>query len=133
SAAESVTVLFLSSSSKIRANFHRASADRARGRVAGEYSMPGSVLSRQIAGGAHDAFIQFLQPAELFDPLFQRQAVDGPYFHRSVEPIGRLPRREIEIAVAFRQNCAVAEPAQLVVDGLQVQLHTGSSKNGKAA
>jgi hypothetical protein len=64
---------------------------------------------------AHDALVEFFQPAELGNPLFQRQAVDFPHLHRVIEPSVGFPGPEIEMTLALRQKRGMPKARQFVV------------------
>lgn len=63
--------------------------------------------------------VQLPQPSELLDPLLQGQTIDCPDAHGTVEPIGRLARTEVEIAVTLLQQCGVPAPGEFVINGFQ--------------
>jgi len=71
-----------------------------------------------------DLFVLTAQFLELVHPLLQSKTADFGDDDRAIQPVHSFARPEIEIPVTFGQPGAMAQPLELLINGLQIQ-HCG--------
>jgi hypothetical protein len=71
--------------------------------------------------------VQLFQPVKFGHPLIEGKAAKAVRIHCSIEPIGRLSAREIEVSISLFKPRARAPFRKLFIDGLDGEPHVRSA------